>query len=350
MAQFVENFNDWALDANPIGNGWTMRSGNSFATSIIYEDTTSPCGNNVWRLKGENMIWHMAYYDDSPSDSTTIEILALVKRIAKPQIDISLAVRLNSTGNLYAYAMGLRNNTTEVVCRKWIDGTRSVLNSANHNFFWSGHDDWVWIRTQATGTTVRSRVWLDGDSEPETWLLSETNEDVASGGAGFSYYEDGSWEEQFLHIAYYSVGTGGDNAPGPDDVSDVIAISSTDSDPFSFYSTDGAGTNPITRSVELSQDSSPEYVESASLTAYLISQANADQVKISTVNEDAGVIWQFSKNNSDWFTELTYDNITGSSGTPDVETIYIRTRVINDGTVTANKSAASIKIEGWGVA
>ena len=134
------------------------------------------------------------------------------------------------------------------------------------------------------------------------------------------------------------------------DASDHIAISSTNTDPYSFYSTSGAGTNPITRTVELSQDSSPTHVESAVLTAYLISQANADHVKISAVNEDAGVEWQFSKNNSDWFTELTYNNVTGSSETPNVETIYIRTKVINDGTVTTNKSAASIKIEGWGVA
>ena len=135
------------------------------------------------------------------------------------------------------------------------------------------------------------------------------------------------------------------------DASDHIAISSTNTDPYSFYSTSGAGTNPITRSVELSQDSSPEYVESASLRAYLICQTAADQVKISAVNEDAGVEWQFNNpaTETNWVSYLIFAEIEGSMETPEVKEIDIRTRVINDGTVTTNKSTASIKIEGWGV-
>ena len=122
-----------------------------------------------------------------------------------------------------------------------------------------------------------------------------------------------------------------------------IAIASNNEAPFSWYAVEGSGT-PITRSVELTQDSDPEYVTSAVLTAYLVFQVEADQAKVSAVDADAGVVWEFSKNNSDWFADLTYDDAEAES----VETIYIRCRVLNDGTITTNRTSAKIKIEGWG--
>ena len=127
-------------------------------------------------------------------------------------------------------------------------------------------------------------------------------------------------------------------------MSHAIAIASNNTAPFSYYSVDG-GVTPITRSVELSQDSSPATVTSTVLTAYLVINVAADHIKLTAVGADAGVAWQFSKNNSDWFTELTYENATAES----VETIYIRCIVDNDGSVTVNKTSAKIKIEGWGV-
>jgi len=248
---------------------------------------------------------------------------------------------------------GTNNNWHDAVTDTWTpvaDLTYLQFYNISHGLFNEGIFNWEYAKAQArkdgTAFAALDGQWHTGNPQdhyrpylainPAVLGAVERTDDI-------QYGRDEGGEGAYIDASIISF------TEGEAITDDLIAISSTNSGPFSFYSKDGAGDAPITRSVELTQDSTPTHIESAALTAYLISQTNADQVKISAIDEPAGVTWQFSKNNSDWFTELTYDNITGSSGTPDVETIYIRTRVINDGSVTTNTTAASIKIEGWGV-
>ena len=52
--------------------------------------------------------------------------------------------------------------------------------------------DVMWLRAQASGTTIRFRIWKDGTSEPGTWDVSVTNATVSAAGyAGFYYALDG---------------------------------------------------------------------------------------------------------------------------------------------------------------
>jgi hypothetical protein len=63
-----------------------------------------------------------------------------------------------------------------------------------------------WIRTNVVGTTVRTKIWANGDPEPGSWTFSVTDASIASGWVGISARN----AVRFLHVA---VGTGSDNAP-----------------------------------------------------------------------------------------------------------------------------------------
>jgi hypothetical protein len=46
---------------------------------------------------------------------------------------------------------------------------------------------WCWLKLEASGSTIRGRVWLDGASEPTTWDITVTDSTYPNAGyVGFS--------------------------------------------------------------------------------------------------------------------------------------------------------------------
>lgn len=65
----------------------------------------------------------------------------------------------------------------------------------------------IWIRFQADSTSLKARVWDDGDTEPSTWDVEVTDSNFSSGWAGIRVSGGtDQWDE-------VGVGTNGDSAP-----------------------------------------------------------------------------------------------------------------------------------------
>lgn len=62
---------------------------------------------------------------------------------------------------------------------------------------------YFWVRLQAIGTAVKARVWLDGEAEPGSWLISVTDSAVTTGAPGVGSNGDGdaSMEWDFVSVS-----------------------------------------------------------------------------------------------------------------------------------------------------
>ena len=72
---------------------------------------------------------------------------------------------------------------------------------------------WIWVRFQAIGTAIKAKVWLDGDAEPGSWLISTTDSAVTTGAPGVAANGDANvaMEWEFLSV---STDPGTTSAPG----------------------------------------------------------------------------------------------------------------------------------------
>lgn len=95
----------------------------------------------------------------------------------------SLAARWADASNTYLARLEF-SATQEVLLtlRKRLAGTETSLAGT----YTTGHTHAAgarfWIRFEAAGTTLRARVWPDGDQEPYAWHLSTTDSDLSAAG------------------------------------------------------------------------------------------------------------------------------------------------------------------------
>jgi hypothetical protein len=164
-------------------------------------------------------------------------------------IEYHAGPRLTKSGNLDGYTAGIRNNTTDMRAYRWTNGARTSLGEVAHGLG-STTDKWIWLRAQMHGTTLRHRMWLDGNAEPETWGQSFTDANHASGGQGLHIYHYSALPAgAYIDIAWFSVGINGSAAPSPGGTtieafaSDGLAVSSllTPRALLSAASSDGVG-------------------------------------------------------------------------------------------------------------
>lgn len=111
--------------------------------------------------------------------------------------------------NGYAATLGNQNNR-DAALFKYVSATFSPLD-LNPTALAAALTTltWYWVRLQATGSTIRYKVWKDGDSEPGSWTASVT--DTSLTGSGFiGIVGIGTTTFDFAEIY---IGTGTDLAP-----------------------------------------------------------------------------------------------------------------------------------------
>lgn len=208
MAQYVFNPNDFAVDDNPVGNGWTYREGGLSASSLIVEDLGSPIGDKGWLLRTEaGNDYVRVLLDDIPQITTDMQVLSLWK--GSPFNGVGNLLRLNDSGAVNSYFLGARtNNTSQVRFRKVLDGTRSDIANASHGDA-RNNTDYYWIKSEIIGSAGKVKLWKYGEAEPG-WQIEQTDTSLSSGGAGicdFLYSSNNSF------LLWFAVGTDGDPAP-----------------------------------------------------------------------------------------------------------------------------------------
>jgi len=121
-----------------------------------------------------------------------------------------------------------------------------------------------------------------------------------------------------------------------------LKLSKTNTSPYDYYS-EGDGSDPVTVSVTL--DGSGGTVDSDVVTAYLVAtQYNYTGINVTAVNEETGIDWKFSLDNSTWADSIAPADMNATGG-DQTTTVYIKAVVTNDGSVaTGNYVQADIKI------
>lgn len=128
------------------------------------------------------------YYNDSATAS---------QRVA--------GVRMATSGTRTGYAVRVRTNSIDTYRFTGLTFT-AITNSAVS--FSSG--TWCWVRFRVNGTTVRARIWADGDSEPGTWDCDSTDSTYSTAGHVGPLKGANTNTQKWRK---FGVGTNGDTAP-----------------------------------------------------------------------------------------------------------------------------------------
>jgi hypothetical protein len=130
---------------------------------------------------------------------------ALLNGVTAQNVNVLFRVRLNKLptgGQAYAYADVRRNGNNAYRPKVFIQPSGAVqvhaglvVNNSESSIAPSvvvpgltyTANSWLWFRAEVSGTnptTIRVRVWLDGQAEPSTWQYSVTNSNAAVQTAG----------------------------------------------------------------------------------------------------------------------------------------------------------------------
>jgi hypothetical protein len=226
MATASYNFQGYSENANPIGNGWSRTivagSGATRTSAVILGSTPISGVNRFWRqtITTDTEFWRLMP-SDVPTRSGISQCLALVRRIEPSGSNRTAQfgpgvgpghpchyVALTPTQTCGGAAFIFRGRDGDGINTS--DGTFTAPNPCYGN--------WLWYRFEVEGSgsswTVRGKMWKDGDTEPTSWISSSSSDSFGTG-LGIFMLNMTSSETQFAEIAYFSVGTAGDSAPGP---------------------------------------------------------------------------------------------------------------------------------------
>lgn len=213
MARFFTDFAGYTLNAQP--SNWTERWNTaSFSAAVVTHGFTAPSTGNTraLRLLDSNTVneRYALSWDDVGTPSGDVEVLALCYgSMVSPQRDAAQVI-LHGGGAAASEDAYLYNATLafsdESRLQKYVGGTLSTIGTADAGMV---ENAWFWVRLQRTGTTIQMRVWLDGNAEPGTWTVSDTDTSHSSGWVGLGINR----AAPTAYFAQIGVGTGGDSAP-----------------------------------------------------------------------------------------------------------------------------------------
>jgi hypothetical protein len=169
---------------------WTGTNGDPWSSSkwddiVALDTSTITIQSNQGRMvtQGAN---YSSVHARAKIPSTVADVDILVKATRGggeqyPQIYARASGSFTTNaGPPTAYSCWYNPNTPNrrLYLRKRVSTTQTDMAFAA--FIWDSGT--AWIRFQATGTTVRGKIWLDGDSEPESWTVSTTDSAISAAG------------------------------------------------------------------------------------------------------------------------------------------------------------------------
>src|SRR5660397_4526 len=208
MTQYFTDFTSYTADAQP--SDWTERWGAANAASNVRTiGIPTGGGSAALEMVASADSRYAVSWDEVGTPSGDVEVLAKVHFENASGLDSVCRVFLHGSGSAgteNSYFTESRLNTNFLDMSKYVSGTATTSASTSKTLY---ANTWYWVRLQRTGTTIRGRIWTDGDAEPGTWDVSATDAALSSGwvGAGLYYTTGSHWVDQI------GVGTGGDAAP-----------------------------------------------------------------------------------------------------------------------------------------
>ena len=220
MATDIFDPTTFDVDTDLLAEGWERWSGGS----LTVVSGTSPIGDRyARRAHSTSNRMHVSVWTGGPSTTDRMQVRALVRRPILTLVAgaVSRAVVALDGGEAEgnnAYGHVLRNNDEHTRLYAIVDGTNhspSDIATELHGFT-IGADVWYWVLADVDGSTIRHKVWPDGETEPASWQIDHTDASLTSGHAGFGNVHLLDSQSEHMDLAWMGVGTDGDAAPEPD--------------------------------------------------------------------------------------------------------------------------------------
>ncbi|WP_244206588.1 hypothetical protein [Streptomyces swartbergensis] len=178
----------------PFTDAFTRTSSSGFGTSP---------GGGTWSQSGTATLYTVngsvgqisCDVAGSSRHATIVDTLTDVDVTAKVTVTTVPAGAATSIGLSFGYTDTNNANrarlivntsgTVQLALEKEVAGTTTTLGTATQVGTGFTAGQWWRIRAQRTGTTIRCRAWLDGTTEPSTWLHSVTDPANPAGRVGF---------------------------------------------------------------------------------------------------------------------------------------------------------------------
>ncbi|HEQ98798.1 MAG TPA: hypothetical protein ENO22_05605 [candidate division Zixibacteria bacterium] len=218
MAQFSTDFSDSGYsDGNPPPD-WSETWDSGYFTWTIEAASGEPVSGSSFGdmvLKGDASVIGVAHaltWDDvgTPAD---VDLKGRVMPTYAGQRVTGLVARASTDSNGkqgYFLALDVYGNILSL--RKIEDGLLYVLEDFDLDTEdvvprkKIEEDFWYWLRLYVSGTTLRAKVWRDGEDEPASWMIDTTDSAHASGAVGvYASYDS--------YFDWFGVGTAGSAIP-----------------------------------------------------------------------------------------------------------------------------------------
>lgn len=167
---------------------------------------------------------------DALPDRADVELVCRFRFIATggnlTRQESTLFVRGSGTGVNSSYLYGAGASRSAAPYRrltKRTNGSRTTLGGGGDLL---DNNVWAWARVRAEGTSIKSKHWLDSESEPAGWDVEVTDSDITT--AGFCGFVSGVFttgQNDNVEIDVFGYGTGGDPAPksaGSDETAPIL--------------------------------------------------------------------------------------------------------------------------------
>lgn len=213
MAQYSTNFSGYSPGSPP--GDWTARWDTSNVTRTVTANAIGD-GGNILRSTSTADARRMFSWDavDADANRANVEVLARVRTSSVTSSDDGVRVHIRSSGALGAetsYFIRLPiSSGTNWALNKYVGGVSTGIGSVvSYNFV---ENTLYNIRFRVNSTTLRARVWRDGEEEPSTWQVDTTDASIAAAGWVGVGRVDATPTVDFTH---FIAATNGDTATWP---------------------------------------------------------------------------------------------------------------------------------------
>lgn len=210
MAQYKTDFVEYVTGSQP--SDWTERWGTANSSWSVEDEGIGSPSDNILRHTASVNARRMLSWDDIDADPNrdNVEILSKFKTSSTTNAQNHLRVRgSGSSGSETAYGFFMGLNSGTITVNKLVSGSGTTLGT--DSFSWST-GTYFWVRFRVNGTSLKARIWEDGDIEPSTWNIEVSDSSISGvGWAGFgAFTSSGNRDFDFVSIA-----TNGETAEGP---------------------------------------------------------------------------------------------------------------------------------------
>jgi len=218
MTTYSTTFSSYTVDVSPsdwtarwvtASNTWAVRSKSNVEGGKTLENTGTVDGRHL-------LSWNTV---DSDANRANAEVLGRVRSSSTLLSQLRLVVRgSGSAASETGYFVDFPSaSAADMRISKLVSGTLTALGTAYSYTFVA--NTWYYVRFRANGTSLKARVWQDGEPEPSVWHIDITDSSItAAGWIGVGNLESTGtrdWD-------WVSIGTNGDTAPLSSSTATVI--------------------------------------------------------------------------------------------------------------------------------